>query len=83
MIAAGTVRFWSGWLFWIVFMLSSLTTGIYLRIRDPALLERRMRFGPLAEPRRILDEERALSAELPDYDAYRSTIRYRLVPIIW
>jgi protein-S-isoprenylcysteine O-methyltransferase Ste14 len=52
MVAAGTLRFWQGWLFWLSFMLSSIATGIYLRKHDPALLERRMRFGPLAESRR-------------------------------
>jgi protein-S-isoprenylcysteine O-methyltransferase Ste14 len=32
---------------------------------------------------RILDEERALSAELPGYDDYRRTVRYRLIPLVW
>jgi protein-S-isoprenylcysteine O-methyltransferase Ste14 len=51
MTAAGTLRFWQGWLFWVAFMLCSIATGIYLRRRDPALLARRMRFGPVAESR--------------------------------
>ena len=32
---------------------------------------------------RLLDEERYLSANLPGYDAYRSQVRYRLVPFVW
>ncbi len=32
---------------------------------------------------RILDEERALSAELPGYDDYRRTVPYRLIPLLW
>jgi protein-S-isoprenylcysteine O-methyltransferase Ste14 len=198
----GHASFLAGMLVWSLFTLSSVATGIYLHMRDPALLERRMRFGPLAEPRltqriimiailamflalaivpgldhrfgwshvpaavviianlaivamfgffilvlrentfaastitvepgqrvvstgpyacvrhpmysdglllifamplamgslaalpiaalslpllvaRILDEECALAAELPGYDAYRSTVRYRLVPMVW
>ena len=50
-VAAGSLRFWQGWLFWIVFLGSSTTLGIYFKIRDPALLERRMKFGPQAETR--------------------------------
>jgi protein-S-isoprenylcysteine O-methyltransferase Ste14 len=32
---------------------------------------------------RIIDEERALSAELPGYDDYRNAVRYRLIPLLW
>jgi protein-S-isoprenylcysteine O-methyltransferase Ste14 len=32
---------------------------------------------------RLLDEERYLVQELPGYDAYRATVRYRLVPHVW
>jgi protein-S-isoprenylcysteine O-methyltransferase Ste14 len=51
-VAAGTIHFWQGWLFWAVFMLSSSAMGIYLRLVDPALLARRMKAGPQAESRR-------------------------------
>src|SRR5579871_2972814 len=50
-VCAGTIAFWQGWLFWAVFLLCTTATGIYLRISDPALLERRMHAGPAAEPR--------------------------------
>ena len=32
---------------------------------------------------RILDEERALSAELVGYDNYRRAVPYRLIPLVW
>jgi protein-S-isoprenylcysteine O-methyltransferase Ste14 len=32
---------------------------------------------------RILDEERLLAAELPGYEAYRRTVRWRVVPMVW
>jgi protein-S-isoprenylcysteine O-methyltransferase Ste14 len=32
---------------------------------------------------RIIDEERALSAELPGHDDYRGAVRYRLMPLLW
>ncbi len=45
-VAAGTIHFWQGRLFCLSFSLSTIATGVYLMKRDPALLERRMRFGP-------------------------------------
>lgn len=32
---------------------------------------------------RMLDEERALSAELAAYDSYCSAVPYRLIPLVW
>jgi UPF0716 family protein affecting phage T7 exclusion len=32
---------------------------------------------------RILDEERALAAELAGYEEYRRTVRWRLIPMVW
>jgi protein-S-isoprenylcysteine O-methyltransferase Ste14 len=32
---------------------------------------------------RMLDEERALSAELTAYDSYCSAVPYRLIPLVW
>jgi protein-S-isoprenylcysteine O-methyltransferase Ste14 len=50
-VAAGTIHFWQGWLFCLSFLFSTIAIGVYLLTRDPALLERRMRFGPRAESR--------------------------------
>jgi protein-S-isoprenylcysteine O-methyltransferase Ste14 len=52
-VAAGTVRYWQGWVYLAVFIGASLLTTIDLLARDPALLERRMRGGPTAEARPI------------------------------
>jgi len=50
-VAAGTLRYWLGWVYLLLFFgLSSLITRDLIR-RDPALLERRMRGGPTAERR--------------------------------
>src|SRR5262249_37897995 len=48
---AGTFDYWQGWLFFAVFALCSIATGLYFRVHDPELLERRMRVGPTAEKR--------------------------------
>jgi len=52
-VPAGTVAYWQGWLFIIVFALSTNLIGLYLARNDPALLQRRMKFGPQAEPRPV------------------------------
>ena len=50
-VAAGTIRFWQGWLFCLCFWFSTVATGLYFIKYDPALLERRLRVGPMAESR--------------------------------
>jgi protein-S-isoprenylcysteine O-methyltransferase Ste14 len=47
--AAGTIRYWQGWLFLVTFIGSSVALGFYFAKHDPALIERRMRAGPRAE----------------------------------
>lgn len=49
-VGAGTVHYWQAWLYLAVFFGVSLLVTVYLMRRDPALLERRMRGGPTAEP---------------------------------
>src|SRR5215472_2213789 len=48
-IPAGTLDYWQGWLFMAVFVYTSGAITVYLAIRDPKLLERRMNVGPRAE----------------------------------
>lgn len=50
-LPAGTVRYWQAWLYLSVFMSVSFITTLYLMLRDPALLARRMSGGPTAEKR--------------------------------
>jgi protein-S-isoprenylcysteine O-methyltransferase Ste14 len=52
-VPAGTINFWQGWLFLAVFGASVVAISAYMLIRDPALVERRMHAGPVAESRHI------------------------------
>jgi len=50
-VPAGTLHYWQGWAYLVLFCgLSALITLDVMR-RDPALLERRLRGGPMAETR--------------------------------
>jgi len=46
---AGTFDWWQAWLYLTVYFAASLALTLYLIVRDPALLARRMRGGPWAE----------------------------------
>lgn len=48
-LPAGTLDYWQGWVFIVVFMVSVNAVGLYLSLNDPELLERRKKFGPSAE----------------------------------
>src|SRR5262245_5458276 len=48
-VPAGTVHYWQAWVYLSIFTGASALTTLYLIRKDPALLERRMRGGPLAE----------------------------------
>jgi protein-S-isoprenylcysteine O-methyltransferase Ste14 len=48
---AGTVHYWQGWLFLAVFFGAALVITAHLAKHDPALLQRRLAGGPLAEPK--------------------------------
>jgi protein-S-isoprenylcysteine O-methyltransferase Ste14 len=48
-IPAWTLDYWQAWLFMAVFVCTSGAITVYLAIRDPKLLERRMDVGPRAE----------------------------------
>lgn len=48
-LPAGTLAYWEAWLFGAVFFACNLGLTAYLVLKDPALLERRMRVGPGAE----------------------------------
>lgn len=48
-LPAGTLNYWQAWAFIIVFMVCVSAIGLYLAIKDPALLERRKKFGPTNE----------------------------------
>jgi len=48
-LPAGTLDYWEAWVFVAVFFACSAAIGIWLMIKDPKLLERRMNVGPAAE----------------------------------
>jgi hypothetical protein len=48
-LPAGTLGYWQGWAFIAVFSICTLAPSVYLLMKDPAALERRMHAGPTAE----------------------------------
>jgi hypothetical protein len=48
-VPAGTLDYWQAFVFMGVFVGGSAAITVYLAIRDPKLLERRMNVGPTAE----------------------------------
>lgn len=50
-IPAGTLAYWPGWAFIAVFTIMTNWIGLYLAIKDPAALERRVKFGATKETR--------------------------------
>jgi protein-S-isoprenylcysteine O-methyltransferase Ste14 len=52
-VPAGTLAYWQGWAFIAVFSVSTTVIAAYLALKDPALLERRMKVGPAAETRPV------------------------------
>jgi protein-S-isoprenylcysteine O-methyltransferase Ste14 len=50
--SAGTIRYWQAWVYVAIFVVASVPTSVYLMKKDPALLARRMRGGPIFEKER-------------------------------
>src|SRR6476661_1454916 len=48
-VTAGTLDYWQAYVFMAVFVGGSTAITVYLAIKDPKLLERRMKVGPTAE----------------------------------
>lgn len=49
LLPAGTLNYWQAWVFMSVFVSASGAVTVYLAIKDPGLLNRRMHGGPFAE----------------------------------
>ena len=47
--AAGSIRYWQAWAYLGVFFAGAALITLYLGIKNPALLARRLRAGPTAE----------------------------------
>ncbi|RAU91338.1 isoprenylcysteine carboxylmethyltransferase family protein [Mycobacterium colombiense] len=52
LLPAGTLHYWQAWLFIAVFTVATIVPTVYLGRTHPAALQRRMRAGPRAEPRK-------------------------------
>jgi hypothetical protein len=52
-VPAGTVHYRQAWMYLSIFTGASALITVYLMRRDPALLERRMSGGPMAEKQRV------------------------------
>lgn len=50
---AGTFDYWQAWVFIAVFGIATMVPSIYLAVKDPAALRRRMQVGPAAESRTV------------------------------
>jgi protein-S-isoprenylcysteine O-methyltransferase Ste14 len=50
---AGTLNYWQAWVFIAVFIVTALVPSSYFAVKDPAALQRRMKFGPSAETRTL------------------------------
>ncbi len=48
-LPAGTLDYWEAWVFVAIFFVCTAAISIWLLIKDPKLLERRMNAGPAAE----------------------------------
>jgi protein-S-isoprenylcysteine O-methyltransferase Ste14 len=50
-LPAWTLNYWQAWVFIVVFGIATNAIGVYLSLKDPELLERRKKVGPVAETR--------------------------------
>ncbi|MGV0717454.1 isoprenylcysteine carboxylmethyltransferase family protein [Mycolicibacterium sp. XJ662] len=50
---AGTFHYWQAWVFIAVFIVGTMGPTVYLAVRMPEALRRRMRAGPFAESRTV------------------------------
>src|SRR5262245_6175551 len=48
-VPAWNIHYWQAWVYLSIFIGASVLTTLYLLRKDPALLERRMKGGPMAE----------------------------------
>lgn len=48
-LPAWSLRYWEGWVFWFEFSVLVTLITIYFLYKDPALIERRLKAGPLVE----------------------------------
>ncbi|CAM5726463.1 isoprenylcysteine carboxylmethyltransferase family protein [Mycolicibacterium aubagnense] len=52
-VPAGTIHYWQAWVFITVFMIGTMGPSMYLAVKNPEALARRMHGGPKAETRPV------------------------------
>jgi protein-S-isoprenylcysteine O-methyltransferase Ste14 len=63
-LPAGSLRFWQGWLFWIVFLALVLWITLYFLKYDPHLIEGRIEAGHVAEQQKSQKVIQAIAGAL-------------------
>ena len=63
-VPACSVRFWEAWVYWMLFLVSTLVITLYFVKRDPGLIESRLTAGPGAEHEKSQKVIQALSGVL-------------------
>jgi protein-S-isoprenylcysteine O-methyltransferase Ste14 len=52
-VPAGTIYYWQAWVYLVGVIVATITLMIYFAVKDPELLERRLKGGPTQEPRPV------------------------------
>lgn len=52
-VPAWTFNYWQAWVFIVIFTVATSVPSLYLSLKNPAALERRMHVGPAAETRTV------------------------------
>lgn len=51
--SAGTINYWQAWVFIAIFAVTTTVPNVYLALRQPEVLQRRMQSGPASETRPV------------------------------
>lgn len=51
LVPADTLHYWQAWMYIAVFIVGTMGPSLYLAVKQPAVLQRRLNAGPLAETR--------------------------------
>ncbi|HUL42795.1 MAG TPA: isoprenylcysteine carboxylmethyltransferase family protein [Bacteroidota bacterium] len=52
-LAAGTLKYWEGWSYLLIFVLACVIITVYFLMKDPDLIRLRLKAGPMAEKRPV------------------------------
>jgi protein-S-isoprenylcysteine O-methyltransferase Ste14 len=63
-VSAGSMRYWQGWIYWIIFSGAVVIVTLYFLKHDPELVARRTTAGPIAEPEMLQKVIQALASIL-------------------